>query len=215
MSALDGKVILITGAGRGSGRELALSLGARGAILVLNDISPVNVELVAAEIVAAGGQARVYLHDVAKKVAVQALVNQALDDFGRIDILIQNANVEPPAGLLAMDEWDLHRVFEVNTIGAFLVMQSVARVMAEQGGGLIFNLLGNLERSLPPASAASRRAVAELTRRVSAELEPQGVRVVGLEKSIDSDAQFSSLTQAVLDLAFSRAETGQNFSVCA
>ncbi len=215
MSALVGKVILITGAGRGSGRELALSLGARGAILVLNDISPVNVDAVAAEIVAAGGQARVYLHDVAKKVAVQALVNQALDDFGRIDILIQNANVEPPAGLLAMDEWDLHRVFEVNTVGAFLMMQSVARVMAEQGGGVIFNLLGNLERNLPPASASSRRAVAELTRRASAELERQGVRVVGLEKRVDSDAQFSNLTQAVLALAFSRAETGQIFGVCA
>lgn len=215
MTTLDGKVILITGAGRGSGRELALSLGGRGAILVLNDISPVNVEAVAAEIVAAGGQARVYLHDVAKKVAAQALVNQALDDFGRIDILIQNANVEPPAGLLAMDEWDLHRVFEVNTIGAFLMMQSVARVMAEQGSGVIFNLLGDLERNLPPAFAASRRALAELTRRAAAELDMQGVRVVGLEKRIASDAQFSDLMQAVLALAFSRAETGQIFGVCA
>ncbi|MFO7584321.1 MAG: SDR family NAD(P)-dependent oxidoreductase, partial [Anaerolineales bacterium] len=141
MSDLDGKIVLITGAGRGYGRELALALAARGATLALNDISPLNVDAVAAKISSAGGQASVYLHDVAKKVAVQTLVNQTFDDFGRIDILINSANVEHSAGLLEMDEWDLHRVFEVNTIGTFLVIQSVARVMREQGGGLIVNLL--------------------------------------------------------------------------
>lgn len=208
MPELDGKVILITGAGRGQGRELALALAAQGAMIAANDISPLNVDEVARQISASGcGQARVYLHDVAKKVAVQALVNQVMDDFGRIDILINSANVEPAAGLMSMDEWDLHRVFEVNTIGTFLLMQSTARVMREQGGGLIVNLLGDLGRDLAPAYAASRLAVGELTRRTAIELSAHDIRVYGLVKNSDAsslpDALFSSAGQAVLFLCMS------------
>ena len=208
MPELDGKVVLITGAGRGQGRELALALAAQGAMIAANDISPLNVDEVARQISASGcGQARVYLHDVAKKVAVQALVNQVMDDFGRIDILINSANVEPAAGLMSMDEWDLHRVFEVNTIGAFLLMQSTARVMREQGSGLIVNLLGDLGRDLAPAYAASRLAVGELTRRTAIELSAHDIRVYGLVKNPDAsslpDALFSSAGQAVLSLCMS------------
>jgi NAD(P)-dependent dehydrogenase (short-subunit alcohol dehydrogenase family) len=208
MPELDGKVVLITGAGRGQGRELALALAAQGAMIAANDISPLNVDEVARQISASGcGQARVYLHDVAKKVAVQALVNQVMDDFGRIDILINSANVEPAAGLMSMDEWDLHRVFEVNTIGTFLLMQSTARVMREQGSGLIVNLLGDLGRDLAPAYAASRLAVGELTRRTAIELSAHDIRVYGLVKNPDAsslpDALFSSAGQAVLSLCMS------------
>jgi NAD(P)-dependent dehydrogenase (short-subunit alcohol dehydrogenase family) len=198
MPELDGKIVLITGAGRGQGRELALALAARGATIALNDISPLNVDEVAAKISSAGGLARVYLHDVAKKVAVQTLVNQVVDDFGRIDLLVNSANVEHPAGLLEMDEWDLHRVFEVNTIGTFLVMQSVSRVMREQGGGIIVNLLGDLSRELPPAYAASRWAVAELTRRAAVELTAHHIRLFGLGQGIESEPHFASIEQAVL-----------------
>lgn len=214
MPDLDGKIVLITGAGRGYGRELALALAARGATLALNDISPLNVDAVAAKISSAGGQASVYLHDVAKKVAVQTLVNQTLDDFGRIDILINSANVEHSAGLLEMDEWDLHRVFEVNTIGTFLVIQSVARVMREQGGGLIVNLLGDMERNLPPAYAASRRAVAELTRRAAVELSAHRIRVYGLGQGMEPEPTFVSLEQAVLALLSSEKHPpGEIFGV--
>ncbi len=134
MKELFGKVTLITGAGKGIGRTLARQLAARGAIIAANDISPLNVDTVVDEVIAAGGQARAYIHDVAKKVAVQAMVNQVMDDFGRIDALVNCANVQPPAPLLDLDEWDLHRVFEVNAIGTFLMMQSVGRVMRQAGG---------------------------------------------------------------------------------
>jgi 3-oxoacyl-[acyl-carrier protein] reductase len=208
MSDLDKKVILITGAGRGSGRSLCLSLAARGASVAANDLSPLNVDEVVRQVSASGrGQARAYLHDVAKKVAVQAQVNQVQDDFGRIDILINNANVQHPAGLLNMDEWDLHRVFEVNTIGAFLAMQAVGRVMREQGGGLVINLLGDLQNSgqpLPPAYLASRLAVAGLTRQAAAELALHNIRVYGLACGLDElclpDPVFSSIEQAILAL---------------
>jgi NAD(P)-dependent dehydrogenase (short-subunit alcohol dehydrogenase family) len=125
------KVVLVTGAGKGLGRATAQAFAAHGATVAANDISPMNVEALVAQI---GGQAKAYLHDIAKKVAAQAMINEISDDFGRIDILVNCANVEPPAPLLDMDEWDLHRVFEVNSIGTFLMMQSVGRVMRAQGG---------------------------------------------------------------------------------
>ncbi len=126
-------MILITGAGKGIGRILARELAARGAIIAANDISPLNVDSVVDELILAGGQARAYIHDVAKKVAVQTMVNQVMDDFGRLDVLVNCANVQPAATLLDLDEWDLHRAFEVNAIGTFLMMQSVGRVMRQAG----------------------------------------------------------------------------------
>lgn len=208
MPDLNEKVFLITGAGRGSGRSLCLSLAARGATIAANDLSPLNVDEVIRQVSTSGrGKARAYLHDVAKKVAVQALVNQAQDDLGRIDVLINNANVQHPAGLLDMDEWDLHRVFEVNTIGAFLSMQAVGRVMREQGGGVIINLLGDLQNSpknLPPAYLASRLAVAGLTRQAAPELAAHNIRIYGLACGLDElcqpDPVFSSAEQAILTL---------------
>ena len=93
MNQLKDKVVLITGAGKGSGRALALAFAERGALVAANDISPINVELVVAEISARGGKAKAYVEDVAKKVGVQCLVNNVEDDFGGIDILVNHAAV--------------------------------------------------------------------------------------------------------------------------
>ncbi len=176
MKELFGKVTLITGAGKGIGRALARQLAARGAIIAANDISPLNVDTLVDEVIAAGGQARAYIHDVAKKVAVQAMVNQVMDDFGRIDALVNCANVQPPAPLLDLDEWDLHRAFEVNAIGTFLVMQSVGRVMRQAGGGVIVNVL-KLPPEAPASYLASRGGIAALSQRADEEWKPYGIRV--------------------------------------
>lgn len=182
MNQLAGKIILITGAGKGAGRALALALAARGAWIAANDISPVNVETVVDEICAAGGRARVFLHDVAKKVAVQALINQLSDEFGRIDVLINCANVQPPAPLLDLDEWDLHRAFDVNSIGTFLMMQSAGRVMRAQGGGLMINVV-KLPELGPVSFIASRAGVAAMSQRADAELRQYGIRVYAVTET--------------------------------
>jgi 3-oxoacyl-[acyl-carrier protein] reductase len=176
MNALSSKVILITGAGRGAGRALAEALAARGAMIAANDISPVNVETVVDGIVAAGGQARAYLHDVAKKVDVQVMVNNLTDEFGRIDVLINSANVQPSAALLELDEWDLHRTFDVNAIGTFLMIQSVGRVMRSQGGGVIINVV-KLPESAPASFIASRAGIAAMSQRADEELRQYGISV--------------------------------------
>lgn len=154
----DGRVVLITGAGKGTGAALAEAFAARGARVALNDISPINVDEVAARIVSGGGLARVYLHDVAKKVGVQALIKQVEEEWGRVDILIQHAAVQPHTPLLDLDEWDWHRTLDVNLTGAFLLLQSLGRVMRAQGGGIIVNLAAGAE----PAAGAYQASMAGL-----------------------------------------------------
>ena len=183
MDKLKEKVVLITGAGKGSGRILAQAFAERGSLVAANDISPINVQEVVDQIVAKGGRARAYIDDVAKKVGVQSIVNQVEDDFGRIDILINHAAVEPHVPLLDIDEWDWHRVLDVNLTGAFLMIQSVGRLMRGQGSGVIINLItgsshdGNTEA----AFVASMSGLEGLAHQAARELGPYGIQVYEIE----------------------------------
>ena len=179
MEQLAGKVVLITGAGKGSGRTLALAFAERGAILAANDISPLNVEAVVDEIGKRGGRAHAYIEDVAKKLGAQNLIKQVEDEFGRIDILVNHASVQPYVPLLEMDEWDWHRTLDVNLTGAFLMTQSVGRVMRSQGSGVIINLITLDQESggNEAAFVASMYGLEAFTRHAARELDPHGIRI--------------------------------------
>jgi 3-oxoacyl-[acyl-carrier protein] reductase len=167
---------------------LALAFAERGAIVAANDISPINVELVVGEIKARGGRAKAYIEDVAKKVGVQYLINSVEEDFGGIDILVNHAAVEPHTSLLDMDEWDWHRTLDVNLTGAFLMMQSTARVMKENGKGEILNIVAGTGRGADNDAGAylsSMAGLAALSRQADAELGPHGIRVYTVENSAD------------------------------
>jgi 3-oxoacyl-[acyl-carrier protein] reductase len=188
MNDLKDKVVLITGAGKGAGRVLALAFAAHGASVAANDISPNNVEEVVTEIIRLGGKARAYIEDVAKKVGAQALVKTVEDELGRIDILVNHAAVEPHSSLLNMDEWDWHRTLDVNLTGAFLMTQSVGRVMRAKGKGVILNIVaGAGERSGKDAGAylSSKAGLAALSHEADKELSPYGIRVYAIENSAD------------------------------
>jgi len=193
MNNLKDKVILITGAGKGSGRTLAKSLAEHGAIIAVNDISPINVDEVADEINKNGGRAKVYIEDVAKKVGVQHLIKQVEDEFGRIDVLINHAAVEPHVPLLDMDEWDWHRVMDVNLTGSFLMAQSVGRVMrasspqGNQGSGVIINLIAANQHTVKNDAAfvASMNGLDGFTRQAAQELSPYGIQVHAVETGDD------------------------------
>jgi NAD(P)-dependent dehydrogenase (short-subunit alcohol dehydrogenase family) len=180
---LKDKVVLITGAGKGAGRALALAFAERGAIVAANDISPVNVERVIAEITSRGGRAKAYIEDVAKKVGAQVLVDSVEEDFGGIDILVNHAAVEPHGSLLEMDEWDWHRALDVNLTGAFLMMQSAARVMKGKGQGEILNIV--TESGKGAAYLSSMAGLRALTSSAALELIPHGIRVRAIQNSAD------------------------------
>lgn len=179
MKELAGKVALITGAGKGSGRALALALAGRGALVAANDISPVNVEEVVADIQRQGGRAAAFVEDVAKKVGAQSLVKQVEDEFGKIDALINHASVQPRVALLDMDEWDWHRTLDVTLTGAFLMTQSVGRVMRSQGWGVIVSLVTLNQDSAEKEAAfvSAMQGLAGFTRQAARELSPYGIRV--------------------------------------
>ena len=188
MNHLKDKVVLITGAGKGSGRALALAFAERGALVAANDVSPINVELVVAEIEARGGRAKAYVEDVAKKVGVQCLINSVEDDFGGIDILVNHAAVEPHTSLLDMDEWDWHRTLDVNLTGAFLMTQSVGRAMRGKGKGEILNIVAGSGRGGEKTAGAylsSMAGLAAVSHQADQELSPHGIRVYAVENSVD------------------------------
>jgi 3-oxoacyl-[acyl-carrier protein] reductase len=141
MHDFTGQIALVTGAGRGIGREVALGFASLGASVAANDINPINLDETVSTIQQAGGVSKGYVFDIAKKMPIEGMLAQVLDDFGRVDILVNHASVRPDASLLAMDEWEFHRTLDVNLGGPYFTMQQVAKTMRELGGGSIVNLI--------------------------------------------------------------------------
>ncbi len=181
---LEDSVVLITGAGKGTGRALAQLFAAHGARVAANDISPVNLDDLA---LASTGRIKTSTEDIAKKVGMQSVIKQVEDDFGRLDILVNHAAVEPHSSILDMDEWDWHRVLDVNLSGAFLGIQSAGRVMRHNGSGVIINWVGLPAAGRPPAAyAASMYGLIALTKTGAAELAPFGCSVHAVGRGIEA-----------------------------
>jgi NAD(P)-dependent dehydrogenase (short-subunit alcohol dehydrogenase family) len=181
MTGFTDQVVLITGAGRGIGRAIAEAFAVQGAIVAANDINPLNLDETVRRITAAGGRARGYVFDMAKRMPIQGLVSQVLDDWGRIDILVNNAAVEPHASILDMDEWDFHRTLDVNLAGPFFTMQLAGRAMHTQGGGVIVNVASIAGRAHGlenrAAYVASKMGLIGLTREAAREFAAYNIRV--------------------------------------
>ena len=179
----DGKVALITGAGQGPGRAIALALASRGAKVAIHDVTPVNLDVTLQLIREKGGQGRDYVTDISKKMPVQSLVDEVLSDFGRIDFLVNNASVCPSAPLLELDEWDWRRTIDVNLGAAFFLIQIVGEVMRAQGGGAIVNITGASSENQGmhhAALTASKQSLVGLTWAAAAELGAYRIRVNGI-----------------------------------
>ena len=187
---------LVTGAGRGLGRAVAVALGLVGARVAVIDVNPDAAERTAAEI---GAGAAAHVVDVSNKMAIQTLLYTLLEANERLDLLVNAAQVAPATAALKLDEWEWDRTIDVNLKGTFLMSQTVARAMKEMGGGLILNLLRPPESS-HAAVRAARAGLVGLTEALQAEWAPYGVRVVALDATGDSAqtaaavvAQFQSL----------------------
>jgi len=177
---LDGKVALITGAGRGIGRAVARALAAAGAELVLNSRTPTELDAVAGEIAAAGGRALSLPFDVTDSAAART----AIAALPRLDILVNNAGMNRPQPFLEVDEATIDRMLALNVKAAFMVAQAAAAHMVTAGVGVIVNMSSQMghvgsERQRT-AYVMTKHAVEGLTKAMAVELAPNGVRVVSL-----------------------------------
>jgi len=183
MNSFHEQVVVVTGAGRGIGRSLAEAFAARGARLAVNDISPAGLDETLARLNASGATARPFIADVASKMAVHAMVEAVSEAFGRIDILINNAGVEPHASILDLDEWDWDRTLAVNLKGPFLCSRAIGPGMVTRGWGRIINLASILGVvALPGRSpyASAKAGIINLTRVLALEWAGSGVTVNAL-----------------------------------
>jgi len=138
-SRLDGKTAIITGGSQGIGKATALRFAREGARVVVADVNDEAGEAVVREIEEMGGDARFVRTDVTSRDDAQALVDAAVDAFGTVDVLVNNAGITRDATLKKMSEEDFDRVVDVNLKGVFNCTKAVLPVMAENGGGRILN----------------------------------------------------------------------------
>ena len=175
MGRLDGKIAIITGAARGQGEAEARLFAQEGATVVLTDVLSAEGNAVAAEV---GGT--FHHHDVASEDGWQRVVDATMDQHGRIDVLINNAGIFHRAKLIDHTLDDLRRILDINLIGVFLGMRTVAPAMIEQESGSIVNI-SSIAGLVASAGAigygASKFAVTGMTKTAAVELARHGIRV--------------------------------------
>lgn len=177
---LKDKVALITGAGRGIGREIALLFAQEGSSLAICDINLESAEATAKEIGALGRQALGIAADVTSVASVEAMINKILDKFEKIDILVNNAGITRDNLMLRMPEADWDLVLNVNLKGTFNVSKSVSKVMIQQRQGKIINIasiIGLIGNAGQANYAASKAGIIGLTKSTAKELAPRNICV--------------------------------------
>ncbi|MCB2202627.1 glucose 1-dehydrogenase [bacterium] len=195
---LSGKVVIITGAGRGIGRRAALLFASEGAKLALVDIDAKAGESAAKDVQSAGGEAIFIKTDLTNAANVEAMVATVIEQYGRIDVLYNNAGINHYGKLADTDEADWDKVMAVNVKSVYLTCKYVIPVMAAQKKGSIVNTgssasLVGLE-SLA-VYTASKGAVLQLTRNMALDYAKDGIRVNALCPGVTA----TEMTQQVID----------------
>ncbi len=181
---LSGKVAIVTGASRGIGEAIAHAFAQSGAKVLLCSRKQEGVEAVAAAIREQGGEAIAVACHTGQREQVQALVQRAIDEWGRLDIAVNNAATNPHFGpLLHSEEAQWDKTYEVNVKGYFWVAQAAIPHMEQVGGGSIINVAS--VAGLQPATAMgiysiSKAAVIALTKQLAQEVGPLNIRVNAL-----------------------------------
>lgn len=224
---LNGKVALVTGAGQGIGRGIALRLARDGADIALVDIQKDQIDAVAREIAALGRRASVYVADVAKRDQLFDAVAQADDKLGSFDVMVNNAGIAQVAPLLDATPEQVDRILRINVQGVLWGIQAAATQFKSRGRrGKIINacsIAGHEGYALLGVYSATKFAVRALTQAAAKELASAGITVnaycpgvVGTDMWVEIDERFAALTGAkkgetykkyVEGIALGRAQT--------
>jgi len=179
MSKLKGKVAVVTGASKGIGAAIAKSLAAEGASVVVNYASSrAGADAVVADITKAGGQAVAVGGDVSKAAEARGIIDAAIQNYGRLDILVNNSGVYEFAPIEAVTEEQFHKGFNVNVLGPILITQAAVKHLGE--GASIINIGSGVSRLTPPNSAVysgTKGALDAITGVLARELGPRKIRV--------------------------------------
>src|SRR5829696_5044381 len=179
MGRLEGKVALITGAGHGQGAAGARLFAAEGAAVAVADVNAANAELVAKEIVAAGGRAIPIAADISDPAQVEAMVARAVEEFGGLSILYNNAGVLIPGAIDSFDIDAWNRQWSINVSGPFHCSKFAIPHLKEDGGAIVntASTAGLVGEQGNAAYCATKGAVVNFTRALALDLARDGVRV--------------------------------------
>ena len=203
MGLLEGKVALITGAARGIGKAIALRFASEGADiaftdLVINDAAQETIR----EIEALGRKVKGYASNCAIFEETQAVVEEIVKDFGRIDVLVNNAGITKDGLVMRMSEQQWDAVIAVNMKGAFNFLHAVVPVMARQRGGSIINMASIAGQTGNPGQvnySASKAGLIAMAKSVAKEMGPRGIRANSIAPGFIISEMTDALPQAVKD----------------
>jgi 3-oxoacyl-[acyl-carrier protein] reductase len=181
MIRLEGKTALVTGASRGIGRQVAITLACRGANVIVNyNGNKEKAELVVKEIQAAGGKAEIYGCNVTDDAAVKEMIQYIAKQHGSLDILVNNAGITKDGLMMKMSEDDFDAVVDTNMKGTFLCIKHASRVMLKQRRGRIINMssiVGVTGNAGQMNYAASKAGIIGMTKSAAKELGSRGITV--------------------------------------
>jgi 3-oxoacyl-[acyl-carrier protein] reductase len=186
MSNLAGKAAVVTGASKGIGAAIAKALAAAGASVIVNyATSKADADAVVAGINKAGGKAVASGGDVSEPAGAQGIIDAAVKNFGRIDVLVNNSGVYQFDAIEQVTEENFHRMFNINVLGVLLSTQAALKHMS--AGGSIINIGSVVSRLTPPNSAvytATKASVDAITGVLSRELGPRKIRVNSINPGV-------------------------------
>lgn len=215
---LDGKVVIITGAARGIGKAIGMRLANEGASVVFADLNAEQAEEAAAECREQGGTAMSAGVDVTKRDQVKAMIDKTVAEYGKLDVMFNNAGVNKPQNFLETTEENWNFIMNVNGLGVLIGIQEAAKQMIKQGhGGKIVNtasIAGRQGYANVAPYCASKFAVISLTQSAARDLAQHGITVNGFSPGVVATPLWKQLDEDLMELGESSepGEAMENFS---